>query len=559
MEATKIIEVMDKLDDLPYQKILFDGPWGIGKTIHTMDSIKDKENVYYISLFGKKNIDDFYQELYYLLLSKHQVKFKKILNSMKNINVSHFGFNISIPLISDIFIDIQKQLKIKSNIKIIIDDIERKNEDFNIKEVFGFIDSITKNKGIKIILVASSENFLNQEKIRFGEYAEKSIDRIYKITTYSNDAPKKIMGNTIWPLVKEIYEDNERKNLRTLEKADQFIKEVIQEIPNNEFTAKFNREDIYKICFSVVIFVVDHNCKTDVSADKESEKVSNPKEFTSHIWHSILNQSLNNSMMYDLIPIILEWFLTGDYSRTQFEELVRQVDKYVESTYPLFMSDEQIEKEIENFSTFIENLDNDLSIKSFLQRLDELANIAEKTNLDFKYDVNEVVDWINNINNFSNKYNDTYFEDFRERKSSFINEVILKLQTITQDNYRNYLLKAMIENVNKQNFTPNDVEVVTKFRKIIHGLKEESLKERENIKKEMVNNKWFLPLPLGGITHSQWTYCHSIFKCIQELAYGEEVIIEDAIKYFNQEIDNYPDEIFKYRLRHLIKQYLDVV
>ncbi|PKH39483.1 hypothetical protein, partial [Planococcus sp. MB-3u-09] len=162
MEAAKIMDVIDKLDDLPYRRILFDGTWGIGKTIHTMDSIKDKENFYYISLFGKRNIDAFYQELYYLLLSKHEAKFKKVLNSMKNINISHFGFNISIPLISDIFISIQKQLKIKSNITIIIDDLERKNDDFDIKEVFGFIDSITKNKGIKIILVASSDNFSNQ-------------------------------------------------------------------------------------------------------------------------------------------------------------------------------------------------------------------------------------------------------------------------------------------------------------------------------------------------------------------------------------------------------------
>lgn len=561
MEAAKIMNIIDKLDDLPYRRILFDGTWGIGKTKYTRDSIKDKENYYYVSLFGKRNIDAFYQELHYLLLSNHKVKFKKLLNYMENIHLSLFGVDISVPLISDIFIDIQKQLESKSNITIIIDDLERTNDDFDIKEIFGFIDSITKNKGIKIILVASSDNFSNQEKITFEGCAEKSIDRIYKITTYSKDAPEKIMGNQIWPIVKEIYQDNEFKNLRTLEKADLFINEVIHEIPNNEFTDKFNKEDIYKICFSVVLFVVDHKCKMNHPGEEEEENndANNSKELSNYIWHSIIKKNLNNSMMHNLIPVILEWFLTGDFSRAQVKELVKQVDAYLESTLPLFMSEEQIIKEVDHFSTFTENLDPDISIKNFLQRLDELASITEKTNLDFNYSVDEAVDWMKKNKDFNNNYDDIYFDNFVRRESSFINEVILKLQTTIKSDYRNNLLKVMIENTNKQNFTPNDLDIVTEFKKLIHELKNDNSKERENVIREMKNNKWFLPLPLGEITHFHWTYCHKLFKCIQEIDYGrEESITEDASKYFNQEIDNYPDEIFKYRLRHLIKQYLDV-
>ena len=39
IETAKIIEVMNKLDDLPYQKVMFDGKWGIGKTKYIMNSI----------------------------------------------------------------------------------------------------------------------------------------------------------------------------------------------------------------------------------------------------------------------------------------------------------------------------------------------------------------------------------------------------------------------------------------------------------------------------------------------------------------------------------------
>jgi len=155
---------MNKLNDLPYQTILFDGKWGIGKTKYIMDSINDKENVYYISLFGKKDINVFYQELYYLLLSKHKVKFKKVKDKIGKINFSQFGFNISIPLISDIFESIQEELENTTNITIIIDDLERKKDEFDIREVFGFVDSITKKEGTKVVLVASSDNFSTETK-----------------------------------------------------------------------------------------------------------------------------------------------------------------------------------------------------------------------------------------------------------------------------------------------------------------------------------------------------------------------------------------------------------
>ncbi|WP_339229828.1 ATP-binding protein [Oceanobacillus sp. FSL K6-2867] len=565
---------MDKLDDLPYQKILFDGTWGVGKTKHIIESIENKNNIHYISLFGKRDINAFYQELYYLLLSKHEFKFKKILNNMGKINVSQFGFNISIPLISDIFKDIQRKLKTKSNITIIIDDLERKSDDFDIKEIFGFVDSITKNNGIKIVLVASSDNFSDKAKRIYEEYAEKSIDRIYKITTYSGDAPQKIMGDTIWSEISGIYLDNKFRNLRTLEKTDLFIKEVINEIKHYDvFTDRFNKEDIYKICFSVVLFVVEHKSKMKLLPENKEgnldtfyEAYNSKKNYPNYIWHYILKRNLNNSMMQNLIPIILEWFLTGDFSKGQFKEIAKQVNAYLESTTPLltplFMSDEQIIKEIDDFSSFIENVDETTHINGYLQRLGELAHIAEKLNFDFKYTVDEVVDWIMKNNDFGNNYDDTYFDTFIKRESSFVKEVISTLQITVKNHEIDNLLRVMSENIQKQSFTQNELDKIAEFRRFIPRLKNDE-NEDEQIKKVIItmkSNKWFLPLPLGEISHSHWTYCHEVFKCIVEIDnWVERPLIEDAREYFKQEINNYSDKVFKYRLQHLIKQYFLVL
>src|SRR5699024_9686745 len=116
---------------------------------------------------GKKDINTFYQELYYLLLSESEVKVRKVLKHLNKINFSKFGLSMSIPLMSDILANIQKQLKGKSDITIIIDDLERKSDSLEIKEVFGFVDSIAKNKDIKVVLVASSGNFSDKEKRMF--------------------------------------------------------------------------------------------------------------------------------------------------------------------------------------------------------------------------------------------------------------------------------------------------------------------------------------------------------------------------------------------------------
>lgn len=67
---------MNKLNDFPYQKILFDGKWGIGKTKSIMESTNDKKYLLYF-LGWQKKISIFYQGIYYLLLYQSKVKLKK--------------------------------------------------------------------------------------------------------------------------------------------------------------------------------------------------------------------------------------------------------------------------------------------------------------------------------------------------------------------------------------------------------------------------------------------------------------------------------------------------
>lgn len=563
MEATKIIEIIDKLDDLPYQKILIDGMWGIGKTKHIIDSIKGKNNIYYISVFGKKTINAFYEELYYLLLSKHGVKARKILKNIGEVNFSKMGFNISIPLISDIFEEIQEKLKTKANLVIVIDDLERISDELDIKEILGFIDSVTKNRGIKIVLVASSDNFSKKTKDTFENYREKSLDRIFKITTYAENAPENIMGSDLWLGIRDIHIANELHNLRTLEKTNQFVKEVMLELNNGQFNDKFKENDLYRICFAVVVFVVEHNCETkllptglDETQQIFFEYYKSKENVTDYIWTYILKQNLTNSMMQSFIPIILAWFLTGDYSKKQLEEVIVQINNYRESKIPLYMSDEQIYSEINEFSLFLENMGNNVSIKEFLKRLDELAFISEKTSITFKYSVEEIVDWIMDNNNFEDDYDITAFDEFIDGRSEFIEKVKSELQACINDAHKNKIISRMIINVNKQRFDQKELEEVDAFRKLINEVRNRNESE-ESIIKIMRDNGWFLPVPSKEISYHHWKYCHKVFRCIAEINRRGKISIEEEVQdYFNRIIQSSNEDIFKYRLNSLIEQYV---
>ena len=51
MQADYIQDIVEKLEELPYECILFDGVWGIGKTYAINEALKEKENVCRISGF----------------------------------------------------------------------------------------------------------------------------------------------------------------------------------------------------------------------------------------------------------------------------------------------------------------------------------------------------------------------------------------------------------------------------------------------------------------------------------------------------------------------------
>ncbi|WP_077596428.1 P-loop NTPase fold protein [Oceanobacillus kimchii] len=91
MNADELKIIVDKINELPYRKILIDGQWGIGKTKYVKDSIDSNEHlnqtssISYSSLFGVKELNFLIEEMYtHILESLPQ---KSVENIFQNLEI----------------------------------------------------------------------------------------------------------------------------------------------------------------------------------------------------------------------------------------------------------------------------------------------------------------------------------------------------------------------------------------------------------------------------------------------------------------------------------------
>ncbi|MEI2272575.1 KAP family NTPase [Sphingobacterium sp. ML3W] len=179
--------------------ILLRGEWGSGKThyikntffelakdIKTIESGATKRyRPLLISLYGAKSIDDIkdriWLKLYPILENKHASNALSLFNFIiKSSDISKLitkeGF---VDRLFENFEKAAKEInkKAKENFKydnflLCLDDLERRNEEFTVDQLLGFVNSLVEHDNNKVILIANEEK-INEEK--FKEIKEKTI------------------------------------------------------------------------------------------------------------------------------------------------------------------------------------------------------------------------------------------------------------------------------------------------------------------------------------------------------------------------------------------------
>ncbi|MFY9072350.1 P-loop NTPase fold protein [Aliarcobacter butzleri] len=222
--------------------IMLSGKWGSGKTFFWKNKIieelnKDKKIPnHYISLYGKKSIEEIENEIFLKIFEsvdsfesrEKVVKLSKnVVNLLSSFSsaVNFFGVNLDISKISDKPFDkleeILKNNKLQKTVEylnsgaiICFDDFERKSKDIDLNDLFGFITQLTLNFSSKVVIILNDDAFEESDKTIFSNVKEKSVSKYLKYE----------------PTIKELFEIIfENKSYKKLDEYKELILQTIQE------------------------------------------------------------------------------------------------------------------------------------------------------------------------------------------------------------------------------------------------------------------------------------------------------------------------------------------
>lgn len=311
MRADYIYDIIKKFGCFSYDCILFDGPWGIGKTYAIDKALEEQENVCSISMFGLQNSQQIYHEVLCQFVLKNNKAGKiagaatEVLDGISNIwkSVSSVKEVLqSIAREKELFLLLSKGFD--SLHIIVIDDLERVSDRINIEEVFGIVEELKKCNNVKIILVANIDELQENNKEIFKKHNEKVMDRIYHIT----EKPEKINWGEIGihaGFMQEFLSVHKVKNLRTLKKAQRFYDDVyivVNQIDNQQF-----KDEIRLICFAIVVESTDNlYYKQNDNEDDSNKKIFN--ELHNELLYRILLYLQEVRSSRNLVNILLEYY-----------------------------------------------------------------------------------------------------------------------------------------------------------------------------------------------------------------------------------------------------------
>lgn len=299
--------------------LLLKGRWGIGKTYYIKHSLipflesKDKK-VVFVSLYGIKNTEE---------LSKYI--FTESCFKVSNSKAGTVGIGIAKTVIRGVagYFNVEltggvkewKKLTKYANLKnklLIIDDLERHDQSFEVAEILGYINNLCENDGVKILLVGDENALfgtsykkefeeqikLNEIQNKYKTIKEKTIGDTLEFIPDFEDALKSILHCFKLPFINDESEANiineidelsnskgiDSKNLRAVSRACQKMSDML-----NKYSCSFElieKEKAYNrflqsLFFGLVAFYfrlsIDSSLKYDSSDGYASSKLGTSK------------------------------------------------------------------------------------------------------------------------------------------------------------------------------------------------------------------------------------------------------------------------------------------
>lgn len=544
-----------------YNVILIDGPWGIGKTYFIKEYLKNEE-VIYLSIFGLNSIDELKNGIYYKI-NKYGSIIKKKINENKGSNIGIGIFSLPIPSLST---DIEKV--IKKNIKngkltIIIDDIERKSDSINIKELLGFIESLSQIDGVYIIMVSNEAKIEKEDKKIFDDFKEKVVKKQYFLNELSIDTVNRIFynyyseseciisQNEYLNFIEDFFEKHKLNNLRSLQKALIFTNDLVSKI--KESLNDNQIKEVISVSFAVVFEINDRiYLPIEQKKNKDNDLY---KDLNSCILKNYFNESVFFGYRLDLINYII-----NIYNENQDNMNIRNIVEYfnVKNEYSeenkdiFYLSKEEINNKIEKFYAEEILKTSDKDIMTWFKELNHLYPWIKKLNLKINIKDDEI---IKSMDNYIKKIdNNISVDEIIDRTFKFHieDEKIGELYRTLNSKIVIYLLKTKAEKIEKELETNvYNEKSLDDFYQLFNNNLLTFEKEKDAIIEYLIKYNFFVPNLDVEIDEKIWGFAHNIWNNNQNI---DDKYILKFVDYIKM-ILNQSGDLGIYRINSLNEQY----
>lgn len=430
MKADYIKEIIKKCDKMPYDCILIDGTWGIGKTYAIKDALKERKNVCFVSLFGMKDVQQIFHETFYQLGLKDKNGIQKIISRLidviavfsKKVGVAK-GILESIIKEKELFFELTKTFQ-ELHI-IVIDDLERMNDSISMEEMFGIIDEIKRCNYVKVILVANTSEIRNKEV--FEKYSEKVIDRIYQMTEHTdNIAWSKL--NIDCGFINQFLKVHKVRNLRTLQKAQNLYDDVRLQLKNEYMDAFY--DEIRLACYGIVVESTDGLYYRE-NEDTNNDPVSNVTfNLTNRLEFRIKNHYLRGMRISgNMVDIIQKYYENKAELNAEEVDGEYQIFLHAGDKANYYKSDEEMKLVLPKLA---ENIRTENNIGKLIKYADEYLIWSEHLELDTKQILTE----------YEQKIHDMIYAEVVNGKLDYLSYTIdIHIQSETNRNIINKLIQ----------------------------------------------------------------------------------------------------------------------
>lgn len=586
METRDICKMLDSLLNTSKKSILIDGAWGVGKTFQVKEFIKShnedkKIKIIYLSLFGKKSIDEIHTQLYSQIHPTINLVKKSIsLLTPATSLIPYAGQNVekcldfALQVIDEKTDERNKENESKKQKKdylIIFDDLERMDKNLYFSSLLGYINQLFMSK-IKVAVICNSKYIEKENKKGFDDFQEKIFDRQYKI----EKAPVEIIKSYFngYNLDSDII-NNFDNNLRLAFKTSLFFAEIKKYIDDNCFDENYKHLSNKLLLWYCSLIVSQLNSKIEIQSYEKRMK----KEF--NIVRGTINEYFKDEDIADKIECIFYMDIDSNYEfsgkndsilRQSVSELICSIayayyyDDYscLKNILMIRCPSEEISKTYEGPNLFF------LSEKHKVKYIKNIIKETCESSSGFsKKEISSVISIFAYKQLFPKKYNETKFISC-VAKRLFVSKdedvsVINYLDNVEKnakdffEKARKELVNIYIDEIKRQLSDKNEISDYDSFLSIIRKLREKNVYHKKqsssiSILDELENvfyeNNLFLPNLKADLHEDEWNMVLSLIDFMYDLTN------KDRLKQFlADKIEESNDNTEKDRLGILKRKY----